>query len=531
MAENTYPSVQAVERAFQPGTANDTVVPAFGAFVGRADQGPTAPTRVRSWNEFVRHFGSNYTDLHYAVYDFFSNGGRVCYVVRISGANAVAANLKVYDPSITTPSGGDVPLFTATASSPGLWGNRLFLVADTRDATNKRFDVSLFRLPTGITFDPSRRNSEYLLDSWQDVTLDPNDSRYLYAVANSPSATGSTYVTFSGQSYTPEGTRLMPGATGGYAFSGGVAGTYSAPYDAAVAYGAAIGQLNAIPGPYVLNLPGMTTASIVRSAVQDAEDRGDVFVVADTPLGTTPAGAVTYAGTDLGLSTLATRTPSFVGVYYPWLQMPAIGSAVTGRTSLRSPGGAVVGLMMGTDEGIGVWKAPAGSRAAISGAVKTERDFTEAELATLNAAHINVIRPVNGYGLCVMGGRTLKKFGIDRYVNVRRSLIHITENLKNLTQFMVFEPNDERLWNQGAGVVGKFLGEFWQSGGLKGATPNEAYWVKCDAENNTPASVEQGYVNIEVGVALAAPAEFVTISIGQFEGRPNVSTTLNGVNI
>jgi hypothetical protein len=530
MAENSYPSVQAVERSFQPGTGNDVTVAAFGAFVGRADQGPTTPTRVRSWNEFVRHFGANYTDLHYAVYDFFANGGRVCYVVRIAGANAVASSLKVYDSTVVTPT-VEVPLFTATATNPGLWGNRLFMATDIRDAANKRFDVSLFRLPTGVTFDPSKRNSEYLLDSWQDVTLDPNDSRYLYAVANAPSSTGSVHVSFSGQSYTPEGARPIPGDGGGYAFTGGVAGTYSAPYDAAVAYASAIALLNNIPGPYVLNLPGMTTAAIVKSAVQDAESRGDVFVVADTPLGTNPAAAVTYSTTDLGLSTLATRTPSFVGVYYPWVQMPAIGSAVTGRTSLRAPGGAVTGLMMATDEGTGVWKAPAGARASLSGAVKAERDFTEAELATLNEAHINVIRPINGRGLCVMGSRTLKKFGIDRYVPVRRSLIHITENLKNLTEFMVFEPNDERLWNQGAGVVGKFLGEFWQSGGLKGATPNEAYWVKCDAENNTPASVEQGYVNIEVGVALAAPAEFVTISIGQFEGRPNVSTTLNGVNI
>jgi phage tail sheath protein FI len=95
--------------------------------------------------------------------------------------------------------------------------------------------------------------------------------------------------------------------------------------------------------------------------------------------------------------------------------------------------------------------------------------------------------------------------------------------LTDLTEFAVFEPNDQRLWRQLTGVTSGFLTEFWNQGGLRGDTPEQAYFVKCDDETNTLASIDNGEVRLEIGVALQRPAEFVIIKIGQFDGGTTVT--------
>src|SRR5436190_8093784 len=206
-----YPGVQTVEKAFQPGAVPGGAVSTLGAFIGKSHQGPLGVTQVNSWAEFSRLYGSNYTDLHNAVNDFYTNGGHTAAIVRIAGSGALPASVKVYDDTVIgTPTAGDTPLFTATASNPGAWGNEMKLVVTPRDKTNKRFDVAIFRVPPGEPFDDEKRNTEWLLDQWIDVSLAPNDSRYLYTIANYPSIAGSVYVTFSGQSYNPSTPTVQP---------------------------------------------------------------------------------------------------------------------------------------------------------------------------------------------------------------------------------------------------------------------------------------------------------------------------------
>ena len=528
MSDNYYPSVQVSERLFLPTTASTPTTTTSGAFIGKSHQGPTTPTLVTSWSGFTSLFGQTYTDLHNAVNDFFANGGRQCYVVRDAGDGAVSGELDYFDSDASDTLG--TPLFTATVLNPGTWGNQLRIVTYERDATNYRFDVALFRIPIGYTFDGTKRNSEYLVDQWIDVTLDPDSPRYFYAVANAPSAAGSSIVSFAGQSYDPQdpATRPMPGpeSGGGYAVTGGVDGDYTGAYDEDVAVAAALATLDTVNGPLILNLAGTTTSTVVKSTVTTAAARGDMFVVVDTAVGLTPAAAVTYVDTDLNLSSISTAGPSFAGVYYPHVYMPAIGSTVPGRTTLRAPGGAIAGLMQSTDIQAGPWKAPAGLGARLGGAIATERKLTSAELTTLNSEHINAIRSVPGAGIVVMGARTVKKSGLDRYVNVRRTVIEITETLKASTQFAVFENNDERLWGRVSAVCAQYLGSVWQSGGLRGVTPGEAFYVKCDETNNTAGTIEQGAVNVEVGIAPLSPAEFVIINIGQFDGGASVAVAI-----
>jgi len=524
VSDSYYPSVQVSERLFRPASATSQTTTTSAAFIGRSSQGPVTPTLVTSWASFTTLFGTDYTDLHMAVNDFFGNGGRQAYITRIAGANAVPADIDVFD--ATAPNTSGTPLFTVTATSPGVWGNNLRLVTYLRDQTNKRFDVALFRVPTGTTFDPAKRNTEYLVDQWIDVTLNPSSSRYLYSIANAPSATGSQLVTFAGQSYNPATPAVQPmpsTVVGGNVFgvspgTAGVDGIYTTPYTESTAYAAALASYETFNGPFILNLPGVTTPGTIKDAITTAAARGDMFVVVDTAAGLTPAAALTFLNTDLNLSALGGNVASFAAVYYPHVHMPAIGSGIPGRTVLRPPGGALAGLMMSTDVTVGPWKAPAGLTASIAGAVAPERLLTAADLTSLNNNHINAIRSIRGAGIVVMGARTTKKSGLDRYVNVRRTVMEITETLKASTQFAIFENNDERLWGRVAAVCSRYLGTVWQAGGLRGNGPGEAFYVKCDGSNNTPATIEQGAVNVEVGIAPLTPAEFVIISIGQYDG-------------
>jgi phage tail sheath protein FI len=160
----------------------------------------------------------------------------------------------------------------------------------------------------------------------------------------------------------------------------------------------------------------------------------------------------------------------------------------------------------------------------LAGLLDVEVKPTETELDTLNVASppVNVIRNVSGYGIRVMGGRTLKPGQADKYISARRSLIYIKTGLKNLTQFAVFEPNDQTLWASLQHTCEAFLREFHALGGLKGDTAASSFYVKCDGVLNPPAVVANGEVRVEAGVALQFPAEFVVIRVGQFEGGSSV---------
>ena len=231
-----YPGVQTVEKAFQPGAVPGGAVSTLGAFIGRSHQGPLESTLVSSWAEFSRLYGTNYTDLHNAVNDFYTNGGNTCAIVRIDGTGAAAASLKVYDDTVVAPSAGNARAVHGHRLQPWSVGQRAEArrVDARQDQQPLRRGAVQVRRPPSPAFDPQKRNTEYLLDQWIDVSLHPNDSRYLYSIANEPSIAGSVFVTFSGQSYNPvdprrSRTRARSGATPSPAASTGRTAAATSP--------------------------------------------------------------------------------------------------------------------------------------------------------------------------------------------------------------------------------------------------------------------------------------------------------------
>ena len=175
-------------------------------------------------------------------------------------------------------------------------------------------------------------------------------------------------------------------------------------------------------------------------------------------------------------------------------------------------------MYMATDASRGVFKAPAGLTATVKNVVAVEKNFSSADLDSMNSSTspVNPLRQIPGAGLVVMGARTLLQDGTaNKYVNMRRSLIYIRKQLKNLSEFAIFENNDEALWARIRTVLNVFLTEYKNQGGLRGTTNAQAFFVKCDAENNTATQIANGEVHIQVGVALQYPAEFIVIDLSQ----------------
>ena len=272
--------------------------------------------------------------------------------------------------------------------------------------------------------------------------------------------------------------------------------------------------------PVTYTSGGWTLAKVVYNLLVDyvSTTKKD-FVVAETDNGLTPDQAVGVSG-DLTAS-------SQVAVYYPnfYIKDPIGHSSAAVR--LIGPSAGVAGLYLATDSKVGPFKAPAGIDAQLQDAIALERAFSPADLDVLNSGVtaagitagknvVNAIRNIPGAGIVVMGGRTTKQDGTaNKYVNMRRSLIYIEKRLNDLLQFAVFENNSEKLWSRINTVLGVFLNDYRNQGGLRGSTPDASFYIKCDAENNSDASISAGEVHVEVGVALEYPAEFVVLNLSQ----------------
>ncbi len=187
------------------------------------------------------------------------------------------------------------------------------------------------------------------------------------------------------------------------------------------------------------------------------------------------------------------------------------------------PSGHVAGLMARVDAARGVHKAPANE--LLLGVTGLTQAIGPAEQAVLNTRGVNVVRDLGDRGIRVWGARTLATASDPawRYVNVRRLFLMIERSILVGSQWAVFEPNDRLLWTRLTRDVRAFLLRVWRSGALAGATPEEAFFVQCDAETNPPELIDAGQVNVRVGVAPTKPAEFVVFHIGQWDGGASLS--------
>lgn len=208
----------------------------------------------------------------------------------------------------------------------------------------------------------------------------------------------------------------------------------------------------------------------------------------------------------------------YAALYYPWIQGM---DPVTKELIYLPPSGALAGIYARSDGERGVHKAPANEK--VKGVVGLERIVTKGEQEVLNPEGINVIRFFPGKGNLVWGARTVASDPLWKYINVRRLFVFLEESIERATQWVVFEPNDEKLWARVKQTITQFLTRVWKDGALMGNTPGEAFFVKCDRTTMTQDDIDNGRLIVLIGVAPVKPAEFVIFRIAQWQGGAEVS--------
>jgi len=241
--------------------------------------------------------------------------------------------------------------------------------------------------------------------------------------------------------------------------------------------------------------------------IAHCESMGDRMAILDAPPGLLPQEVLEWRMNTAGYDSKQSA------LYYPWIE---VMDPLTSRPMMVPPSGHVAGVWCRTDATRGVHKAPANE--TILGANGLAFQITQAEQGGLNKVGINCIRSFPGRGIRIWGARTLSSDPEWRYINVRRLFNFVAESIMEGTQWSVFEPNDERLWSTLRINASSFLRRVWRDGALFGASPDQAFFVKCDAETNPPEVIEAGQVICEIGIAPVKPAEFVIFRLSQFTG-------------
>lgn len=494
------PGVYISERLLPAPLPAGVTANAAGAVVAPLAQGPEAVTLVNSWYEFVKYFGGYNVSFPatFGISTFFQNGGRELYVKRILASNAVAA-------SVDLVTSGAAVVATVTSKNKGTDGNNLRIQLTT-GTVGGTFTLNVYK--EGVVGTASVVTDDLLLERYENVVFnDSTSTDYAETVINLVSSN----ITISNSAAGTPVSNVYP-------LSGGSNGSTvaSTDYTSYQSTGASVFQeFSTLDRPLVVFLPDIwKTLASGETGVYDAATSwaaaNNSFVVIETAESLTVSQALSASA--------AYADTSYAAVYYPHFFIADPLGRGTGSLRKVGPSAAVAGLILNTDANQGVFKAPAGIGTSLRSAVAMERSFTSSELDSMNtgSAPVNPIRQIPGGGLSVMGARTLQQDGTaNKYVNMRRSLIFITKNLKNLTEFAIFENNDERLWAQLRSQISSFLEQYRGQGGLRGATSAQAFFVKCDAENNSAAQIANGEVHIQVGVALQYPAEFIVIDLSQ----------------
>jgi phage tail sheath protein FI len=249
------------------------------------------------------------------------------------------------------------------------------------------------------------------------------------------------------------------------------------------------------------------------------------FLIVDPPKDWTSANSITKSNnaalTALNLNGVEARNAA---LFFP--RVIEADPLRDGQPDTMVPCGIMAGVMARTDAQRGVWKAPAGIDAALSGTQGLKVNLTDPENGQLNPLGVNCLRSFPVFGRVAWGARTLR--GADqaadeyKYIPVRRTALFIEESLFRGLKWVVFEPNDEPLWAQIRLNAGAFMQNLFRQGAFQGKTPREAYFVKCDKETTTQNDINLGIVNVVVGFAPLKPAEFVIIKLQQMAGQIDV---------
>lgn len=502
MPEYLHPGVyiEEIERGPKP---IEGVPTSTAAFIGETERGPTKPRAITSYKGYQRWFGGVFGDtkfMPYAVSGFFENGGKRMYVCRVTDDAATAAEA-AFGP------------FQVKAVGPGSWGKRVFVKVE--ESSTSKPGPGNTMVPVGVKLrvayyaaPPSGNPSDW----FNDPTKPPFPSAVevfddLDADETSPNHwrkrlfENSAFIEVNGPN------NALPPKQFAQLATNGVDGN---PLDVADFQGLAIPPQRPNPqGLAVLELDPYREVALVyapgqpdvnKAVVSHCEKMRFRFAVVD------PDKNVNI--TDFQPRS-AVQDTKYAALYYPWIW---ISDPQTGVRKNVPPGGHVLGVYARTDDERGVFKAPANE--ILRGVLDLNADF-DGKQDILNPRGINAIRKFPDRGIRVWGARTLTSDALWKYVSVRRLFIFLERSIYEGTQWVVFEPNDDRLWARVIDTIRLFLRTQWRLGALLGRTEEEAFYITCDRTTMTQDDILNGRLICEIGIAPVRPAEFVIFRIFQ----------------
>ncbi|HEV2962510.1 MAG TPA: phage tail sheath subtilisin-like domain-containing protein [Candidatus Angelobacter sp.] len=526
------------------------------AFIGVTDKGPipgrvlpngrvARPVLVTSFTDYLRQFGGFRRDsfLTYAVQAFFANGGARLYIVRVAGKVGSPPSSPPVGPAAGAVSSG-FPM-TVSALTEGLWGNNLSLtISASSDGDTNNFKLTvLYDSGSGAT--PVETYDRVTFQGSPNLLpTGPNPAVYVRNAVNSRSEYIAITADVNSKPALIAGSKLVNGSDGPAAQSADFIGTAAANSNVT---GTGLFALDKITDVSLIAIPGQGDPATVNAGVgycKNQRQLQDTFFIGDmggivNPDGTNNVDsariegtqptvwrvqedAVPFATTGFGAPPVPLDKASgdFGAIYFPWVwSADPIG---TGRNPkiLLPPSGFMAGIYARIDNSRGVFKAPAGTEAGVSGALTLATTVGDREQDVLNPISVNVLRTVPGSGFVVWGARTFGSDASWRYIPVRRMAIFLRVSIYYGIQWAVFEPNDEPLWAELRLNIRSFMLTQFRAGAFQGSKPDDAFFVKCDSSTTTQQDIDNGVVNILVGFAPLKPAEFVVLKLSQKVNQP-----------
>jgi len=498
------------------------------AFVGFTERGvPNQPTLVTNWTQYTKAFG-NFIEGAYlpqSVYGYFLNGGGAAYVVRVgagadelghestngsANGSAPAALGSAAQGELPAAGDSDRPALRIKALTSGETGNGLNVeIVDASESGEELFKLIV-------------REGDHEVESFDNLSLRKGSRNVATVVKGSSKLIAVEEVRGAGTLVPAKGTRVA--LAGGASSTSPAVPESSAPVQIApsdyvgdTADRTGFAGLEAIENVTMLCVPDLMAAyaqgtvdlegvkAVQLAMIAHCELMADRVAILDAPPGLGAQQVREWRMNDAGYDS------KYATLYWPWIK---VLDPVKGKPELIPPSGYVAGVWARSDETRGVHKAPANE--VVRGVVDLATNITRGEHDQLNPVAVNCIRVFPGQGIRIWGARTLSSDPEWRYLNVRRLFNFVEKSILDGTNWVVFEPNDRFLWGSVRRTITMFLRRVWRSGALYGRTPEEAFFVKCDEENNPPEDRDAGILTVDIGIAPVKPAEFIVFRVSQY---------------
>lgn len=494
-------------------------------FLGATRRGPLEPRFVTGFEQFRRLYGGflppDESNLPFAVHGFFRNGGQRCFVGRVAPDDAASAE-GVHDGKIGMEAVG-----------PGSWGNRIAVKVEPASVQAEDEPVTRFKLtvmywdaptpdplvdPTlpGNATDPNLRQPD-VLEVYDNLTATEDSVDFYEKRITGNSSLIRVERLEAGTPAVPLDLDFLPDLDGTAGTDGSdvtladYEGRMLEPLPDGTVHKSGLAGFEQVDEIAIVAAPDHHEFddNLTGALIDHCELLKDRFAVLHSAPDQTPQ--------DID-GIRPPRDTQYAAFYFPWIKT---FNPLIQQDSLIPPTGHVMGIYAKTDVERGVFKAPA--NVVVRGANALQFQITKREQDFLNPRGVNCIRSFPARGIRVWGARTASRNSLWKYINVRRLFIFIEESIEEGTQWVVFEPNDERLWARVRQTVTQFLTTQWRAGALMGTTAEEAFFVKVDRTTMTQDDIDNGRLICIIGLAPVKPAEFVIFRLAQFSGGSEVT--------